>query len=298
MTVHLATGSYQPAPPCHTGNIELITGNEGGGLYFGGISRGVKTDGYAVIDLTGLEPLPTSQVKAMNDEGSQAFSLALAEAQRQFVAPLPWLRLPIKDYGIPVQNRKFWLALNRDILAMITHGTKVVVFCQGGHGRTGMVAAILCYLLNPAAIGSDPVTWVRERYCQSAVETERQHEYVHKVLKLPKPDTSQYKYKSSAVVTYGWWKNDLLDAGATDELISQQDAVDTHDLDMIESELYKLFFWHKREADHVLVKKASDGSELKLVGTKGKFDYVTDTGEIVFRNSLMSETAEHFKQEG
>jgi hypothetical protein len=52
---------------------------------------------------------------------------------------------------------------------------------MGGHGRTGTTLAILAHL-SGACGTADPVQWVRETYCQDAVETRSQIDYlVHEI---------------------------------------------------------------------------------------------------------------------
>lgn len=79
------------------------------------------------------------------------------------------LYVPIEDFG----------ALPQDVLAcyanrvadLVRAGRRVGVFCHGGHGRTGYFAAAVLGLLKPE---EDPVQYLRQVYCQKAVETEEQ----------------------------------------------------------------------------------------------------------------------------
>lgn len=77
-----------------------------------------------------------------------------------------------------------------EILARLDAGKRVAVFCAGGHGRTGYVAA--CVL---AARGiSDPVRWLREHYCGFAVESGLQEQAVEKF----KADLDAHRQKQAA----------------------------------------------------------------------------------------------------
>jgi len=53
---------------------------------------------------------------------------------------------------------------------------RVLVHCMGGHGRTGTALAILLGL--SGAMKKDPVAWLRKHYCEEAVETKKQIEYI------------------------------------------------------------------------------------------------------------------------
>ena len=55
-------------------------------------------------------------------------------------------------------------------------GEVVEVGCLGGHGRTGTALACLAVLAGHPA--DDAVAWVRRTYCDRAVETDEQADYV------------------------------------------------------------------------------------------------------------------------
>ena len=275
----LQTGYYTQASSCHSGNTELIKfPKTGGALCFGGLSHSVVTDGHVVIDLTGtFNASQTGDVKAMNGSAESDFADTLDKAKP--VIAKSWLRVPIKDFGVPHNlTREFWDALRDDIYAILKRGDKVVVFCQGGHGRTGMAAAILCWLLNPKAVGEDPIQWVRDRYCHKAVETVNQVKYVHEILGLPEPDTSKY---IKPVASYG----SIYSVKST----NRQEA----SISVIANELYKKFVWSVEHDDHVEARRVGgDESLVKLVATSGTSDYVTDKGEVLNIFALMSELEE------
>ena len=60
-----------------------------------------------------------------------------------------------------------------EVLEARAAGHKVGVFCLGGHGRTGYVAAAVLGKLLP---GEDPIAYLRRVYCQKAVESREQIE--------------------------------------------------------------------------------------------------------------------------
>jgi protein-tyrosine phosphatase len=162
------------------------------GLYAGGWSRGVVTKDFAVIDLTGDHAIDQTNVfTPLNTSAEQRFG-NVVELNKQERA-LPWLSFRIKDFGVPNVKLETWALLADSVRQLMAEGINVVVFCQGGHGRTGMVAAILCSLLGVG--GTDPVKYVRSVYCNSAVETHDQHKYVHQVLGLPEPQDIGYKHE-------------------------------------------------------------------------------------------------------
>jgi len=85
--------------------------------------------------------------------------------------------------SVPHLGRYFWDCLMSDIekLAEKRGELDLLVICEGGHGRTGTALAILCSLWGLIPKKTDPVEWVRRHYCERAVETERQLDYIEEI---------------------------------------------------------------------------------------------------------------------
>ena len=82
------------------------------------------------------------------------------------------------DGGTPGLDTTFWL----DLIKYIKETKKdILVCCDGGHGRTGTALAILAFL---SGATEDPIAFVRENYCEEAVETERQVNYINEICGL------------------------------------------------------------------------------------------------------------------
>ncbi len=88
----------------------------------------------------------------------------------------PWdhTQLPWVDFGVPDVS-ELRVALE-DVLARSRRGEDVEVGCLGGHGRTGTALACLAVLTGTPP--SEAVAWVRNAYCEKAVETDEQHWFV------------------------------------------------------------------------------------------------------------------------
>lgn len=88
---------------------------------------------------------------------------------------------PIEDGGI-LPDDILDALLNR-IYSYLRDGKRVAIFCAGGHGRTGYVAA--CLLAKIGLMDPHPIAYLHEHYCRHAVETEVQREairtYIEKV---------------------------------------------------------------------------------------------------------------------
>lgn len=70
----------------------------------------------------------------------------------------------------------FWTDLAR---YLAENRTKMLVFCIGGHGRTG--TAICCLMVVNGWTARAAIEWVRKNYCRHAVESKEQEEYIHAV---------------------------------------------------------------------------------------------------------------------
>lgn len=93
----------------------------------------------------------------------------------------PWrdgteVKFLIQDMGVPENADDF-----KDLIAWLSTqlaaGKKVHVGCIGGHGRTGMVLSALVKVMTG---NEDATTYVRENYCQKAVESQRQVDWLNK----------------------------------------------------------------------------------------------------------------------
>lgn len=80
------------------------------------------------------------------------------------------LYCPVLDLGTLPED-VLW-RLTGDICARLDQGKKVGLFCAGGHGRTGYVAA--CVLARRGV--ENPIAYLHEHYCRWAVESEEQLE--------------------------------------------------------------------------------------------------------------------------
>lgn len=84
------------------------------------------------------------------------------------------LYCPITDYGILPND--VLEELVRRIVERLRDGKRVAVFCVGGHGRTGYVAACVLFQLGK----EHPIAFLRQNYSPYAVETEEQEEAVER----------------------------------------------------------------------------------------------------------------------
>lgn len=86
---------------------------------------------------------------------------------------------PIEDMDVLPTN-----ILNRavkDIITCLKKGKKVGMFCIGGHGRTGYLAACVLGKLNI----SDPIQHIHDKYCNKAIEVYIQYKHISEYLNNP-----------------------------------------------------------------------------------------------------------------
>jgi hypothetical protein len=89
----------------------------------------------------------------------------------------PWTHSHVNwpDFELPRDTGALRVAL-RDVLDRARRDERVELGCWGGHGRTGTALACLAVLAGTPA--SEAVAWVRENYCEKAVETAAQEAFV------------------------------------------------------------------------------------------------------------------------
>ena len=106
---------------------------------------------------------------------SPGFRPPFASKRRNRIVVYPW-----PDFGLPRDPRRFQRAL-RWLLEEAENGRRIEVGCAGGHGRTGTTLAGLLVIQ-----GLDPrkaVRTVRRLYCDESVESERQVNLLHRLLR-------------------------------------------------------------------------------------------------------------------
>lgn len=63
------------------------------------------------------------------------------------------------------------------LVEQLAEGKRVHIGCIGGHGRTGLIMALI---VNAVLGEKDATTWVRKHHCQKAVETQTQVDWLKK----------------------------------------------------------------------------------------------------------------------
>lgn len=98
----------------------------------------------------------------------------VVDSNGEFKSDQRVIYFPITDMDVPKNVGQFNELI--DIIhADLMCGKSVHVQCIGGHGRTGTVIA--CYVGKYRNV-KNPVKWVREKYCEEAVESWKQIEFI------------------------------------------------------------------------------------------------------------------------
>lgn len=157
---HTTYNSYQHVK-CHTGtNNVFVDPVSGVTVKAGGKSRGVVfPKGHLSISLLGRHD-STVTVNGFSPK---------------FFNPEPSISIDWPDYGVPDLTKEDWVNLVKEIREL---KKDVIVYCMGGHGRTGTMLCILATMMNAIPGKGDIVKEVRRRYCIEAVESKAQVLYI------------------------------------------------------------------------------------------------------------------------
>jgi len=198
--------AYQAKASCHHGNMPVLHMGEHT-IFAGGASKGANPkNGMVVIDLANTGWFKDIGGNYARQLSGDMFAGFIAKAKQP--EPVAWLDFPLGDYKVPSHVKlDAWKALAKDIkTALAKHD--VLMFCNGGHGRTGTTLSIVTWLLvndktwkgdKPDGLLDDPVAWLRKNYCKEAVDTQSQHQYVYDTLGLTNTAPT---YAQASTTTY------------------------------------------------------------------------------------------------
>lgn len=101
---------------------------------------------------------------------------------------------PIPDMSVPTNPESFKQLIS-GLHARLVKGKKIHVGCIGGHGRTGLVLAAL---VKVATGNAKAIDYVRANYCEHAVETYGQVQWLSEHFGIDAPETDHYKISAFA----------------------------------------------------------------------------------------------------
>lgn len=137
------------------------------------------------------------------------------------------IRLPIKDMSVPEDTDDFIQCIEY-ISDRMKEGKKIHVGCVAGHGRTGLFLSALVQYNMGEDLKITAIDYVRENYCQKAVETPLQVLYLHYVFGVEIPN--------SEIEDVNYFKKIFLEeVGITIEEILEKDVDYDEIYDVMES---------------------------------------------------------------
>ena len=149
---------------CHKGAIKICDNPD---VYLGGRSRGAEPTvwgkshpGGLLIDLAGVVYVDLAS----------NYGFCLPNTTK-------CIQIYWKDWGACKLDSTDWDSIVKEVERV----GEALVFCQGGHGRTGTAAAIILALLGKCN-GPEATGHVREKYCEEAVESVEQTKYLDDLL--------------------------------------------------------------------------------------------------------------------
>lgn len=155
---------------CHTEGRHILTLNNCK-LYAS--SNKQPYIGYQlIINLSGYSHTEGFTATPHRGAGNACARFLAALPKPKHIDP-PELEISWRDGDVPALSMQDWEHLIKDFEHF---KGRVLVHCIGGHGRTGTFCAILLALTG--ALRKDPVQWLRKNYCEKAVETKRQFDYL------------------------------------------------------------------------------------------------------------------------
>jgi hypothetical protein len=172
------TNTYTGYVKCHANPTHIFTieTEKGPVAVFAGAGKDVDwTSVKSVIDLDGFS---ASAYDARPSRGFERASKLLAGGTSE-----KYIHIKTADRSYPNVKREFWEALIEDLKADAPQ--YALICCMGGHGRTGMAATIVAILAGVVPQDEDPVEWLRNRYCDKAVESQSQIDYITQITGVP-----------------------------------------------------------------------------------------------------------------
>ncbi|TXM66861.1 ADP-ribosylglycohydrolase family protein [Methylobacterium sp. WL120] len=143
----------------------------------GSWARDLRTDLEAISEWgasTVVSLIETPEIETLQVE-------AIGEECRRL--GLTWIHLPIPDVSTPTEAfEASWVTVGEGLRSVLRNGFSITVFCKGGLGRSGTIAARLL-----TELGADPAEAIRivREARPGAIETEAQEQHILRRRKIP-----------------------------------------------------------------------------------------------------------------
>ena len=162
-----APGGDPPGSPFSIATLQVEGGGRIGISSLPGKNNRFEADLAALLSWEPVLVLSMTEISEMEAAGSASLGARLESAG------MDWVHLPVRDYGgLRSKHALAWPVLSSRLHGHLDEGNGVLVHCNGGQGRSGMIALRLM-----VERGEDPnVALRRLRTARpGAVETDEQH---------------------------------------------------------------------------------------------------------------------------
>jgi hypothetical protein len=180
---------YTPPPPmprCHTHKVQqVIEANEGKTRIWAGSLTSMRE----AVDSGWIDPVLAINMSGMDYDFNAIFPVTgspealnlLPEGifKDEMSPPCALIDIDWEDGGIPYGlSKAWWEAFSKSV--MMVEGD-IALCCIGGHGRTGTLLALMLHFGELGLDHACPVEYMREHYCDSAMETDAQAKYIERM---------------------------------------------------------------------------------------------------------------------
>lgn len=191
------TVSYTKDPCTHKGTPLVFTIGEGK-VYAGGSK---DMDDWSCLDDIDFILRLTGAPAELVEWNKSAEVMFGKDWLGSLCSPIPTVGISWPDMGSP----PFGLTTVTRIVEKIYGGKKMLVHCVGGHGRTGTMLVAIAHAagLIPEKHKDKPIHWLRKLYCEKAVESLSQREWLVGIGALPEVGSySDYNEVGTGSSTY------------------------------------------------------------------------------------------------
>lgn len=188
------THTYDKA--CHVGPKQVFTHN-GIGVWAGNHKelQGDLDWALRIRISDGWSSVFDTQVK-LNPGAAKMFSEKLTMRKVPPTIDIEW-----PDFEAPDMDNAWWEEVVSGILQLPPH-SNIVVYCLGGHGRTGTALSILAILMGAVPPKEDAVMWLRDKYCSKIVESSTQIQYIEDITGTKVKAKSSFVWSNYGVTDY------------------------------------------------------------------------------------------------
>lgn len=170
-----ATSAYGSYQVCHTGPVKIM--QIGNSTIWAGRHRDMDNNPNWSLRVRFRDAMRFSADSAEPVVADEKARAIMPEGLFKFVSP-PTMDIDWPDFSTPDLLKTWWEQFVVG-LRNLPPDSNVGMYCEGGHGRTGTAMSILAALTEQT--DKDPVAWLRKRYCDEAVESWRQIDYIEEM---------------------------------------------------------------------------------------------------------------------